>query len=94
MTFAEYRRWGCEGSLRQHCEDTFAKLSPQAQSAFESVLAELVTLSADDQEAYVSDTLFHWTGLAPLGKGELVDGLVAARLLTTRRIQVASVVSA
>ena len=83
LTFDEFRRvGGVKGALRQRCEETFDRLSVGAQTCFDDVLSELVTLSGDGQENGVRRTVPQEQIATKADRRELIDAMVAARLFT------------
>jgi WD40 repeat protein len=54
LTFAAYAKLsGVEGALARRAEQTFLKLSPEAQGALDSVLSALFSVSGDEKTSFV-----------------------------------------
>lgn len=84
LTFSRYHELGgLEGALRHRCEETYLRLTPQAQAALPAVLSKLVTLSGDDLNTAVR-RVAPWERIqANPAELELVSAMIAQRLFTT-----------
>ncbi|MGA2749095.1 MAG: hypothetical protein ABSG59_09990 [Verrucomicrobiota bacterium] len=95
LTHADYEKiGGVEGALAKQAEETFQELSETARQAFKPVFQRLVSLgkarsqavgTTDDLAAVRQTASLEEVRLCDAGAAEMVDGLIAARLLTTDR---------
>jgi WD40 repeat protein len=95
LTHADYEKiGGVEGALAKQAEETFQELSETARQAFKPVFQRLVSLgkarsqavgTTDDLAAVRQTASLEEVRLCDTGAAEMVDGLIAARLLTTDR---------
>jgi tetratricopeptide (TPR) repeat protein len=81
LTFRAYEDLGgVEGALAQRAEQVVAEVSSEARAALPAVLRELVALNVDDSSRVLRRTAPR-TAFTTHGANELIDALVAARLL-------------
>lgn len=84
LTFTRFRQiGGIDGALQRHCEETYFQLSRLAQSILDRVLSQLVTLGGDDLSTAVRRIVPIEKYPTGFPERELIDGLVAARILST-----------
>lgn len=85
LTLAAYKDLGgLEGAIGRRAESVFNSLPGEAQTAFDQVWRQLVTLSENNQPVR-RRTLYDALTAAP-GAPKLVDGLISARLLTVDQV--------
>jgi len=83
LTFAAYRALGgLEGAIAQRADAVTGALSPEVQDALPAVLRALTTMRLRDQTVTARPVTRAEVAATP-AQGELVDALVAARLLVS-----------
>ena len=84
LTFEAFEKLGgIEGSVESAAEAVFAKLSPEAQSQFDSVFRALVTIDLNDETAFVRRIALLGQLATTEERKSLIDAFVDARLLVT-----------
>ncbi|MEZ5940613.1 MAG: AAA family ATPase [Planctomycetaceae bacterium] len=87
LTFAEFNLLGgLEGALRHQCEETYTRFAeeygPAANGAFESVLAEMVSIGRGGEETFVRRTVPLQRFQQSAAQQTLVEAFITARLFT------------